>query len=159
MTPLVIPRAAFEEGKPRARLGLKLTPHSTIALTSPPWIRSVVDRIDYLLSTLVEGWDGEGGLPIDFDTAMECLSFLLQKALHETPAPQIIPTALGGLQLEWHMGGTDLEISFEPNARPVFFYVPPEGNEIEGDAESREDLVGELIRGLPSRDKTALIER
>jgi hypothetical protein len=158
MTSLAMPRPSFEVDR-TIRLGLKLTPHSTLAMTSPPWITAVVDRIDYLLSALSEGWDGEGGRPLDFETAMKCVSFLLEKALHETPAPQIIPTALGGLQLEWHMGGADLEISFEPNARPVFFYIPPEGSEIEGDAESQEDLVGELIRGLPSRDKAALIER
>jgi hypothetical protein len=136
-----------------------LTPHSTITLTSPPWIRSVVDRIDYLLSILVEGWDAEGGLPLDFDTAMACVSFLLQKALHETPAPQIVPTSLGGLQLEWHTAGSDLEITFEPNTPPAFFYVSPEGNEIEGNAELREDLVGGLIRGLSSRDKSTPVER
>jgi hypothetical protein len=159
MTSQAIPKPVRGVGERPTRLGLMLTPHSTITLTSPPWIRSVVDRIDYLLSTLVEGWDAEGGLPLDFDTAMECVSFLLQMALHETPAPQIVPTSLGGLQLEWHTAGSDLEITFEPNAPPVFFYVSPEGKEIEGNAEIREDLVGELIRELPSRDKSTPIER
>lgn len=159
MAPEVLPRPGVEDGERSARLGLMLTPHSTIALTSPPWIRNVVDRIDYLLSSInVEGWDGEGGLPLDFDTAMNCIAFLLNKALHETPAPEIIPTSQGGFQLEWHTGGSDLEVTFEPNVHPVFFYVAPGGKETEGDAEIREDLVGELIRGLPGRDNTILIE-
>jgi hypothetical protein len=153
-------------GRP-ARLGLVLTPHSTIALTSPPWITSVVDRLGHLFA-LAEDWDGEGARPLDFDTAMEALNFLLTKALHETPAPQLIPTSAGGLQLEWHCGGSDLEITFEPGRLPTYFYVAPDGSEIEdaavsdgGFAEnsaSREDLMGELIRKLPVRDNARFVE-
>lgn len=149
---------AFSGDQSPARLGLKLTPNSTIELTSPPWITSVVNRIDYLL-TLPEGWDGEGGLPLNLDTAMTAISFLLEKAQHETPAPQIIPTAQGGLQFEWHIGGSDLEITFDPASPPEFFHVAPDGKEKEGKVEDLEDLVGELIRKLPSRDISTLVER
>lgn len=145
------PSSAFEEIDRPARLGLRLTPHSTIALTSPPWITSIVDRIEHLF-TLVENWDGEGGLPLDFETAMDALAFLLTKALHETPAPQIVPTATGGMQIEWHTGDSDLEISFEPGQPAAYFYVASDGRELEGSAVSEEGLVGELIRGLPTRD-------
>lgn len=135
------------EGIP-ARLGLRLTPHSTIALTSPPWIASVVERLDHLFA-LPEDWDGEGGLPLHFETAMAVLDFLLTRAFHETPAPQIVPSGTGGVQIEWHKAGSDLEISFEPGQSPAFFYAAPDGQELEGDVMSEEGLVVELIQSLP----------
>jgi hypothetical protein len=133
------------------RLGLTLTPNSAIALTSPPWIASVVDRLDHLLA-LPDNWDGEGGLPLDFETAMAMLAFLLATAFHETPAPQLVPSGTGGIQIEWHMAGSDLEISFEPGQPATFFYIAPDGKEKEGEVISEEGLVGELIRNLPFRD-------
>ncbi|HEY3241769.1 MAG TPA: hypothetical protein VGM03_00330 [Phycisphaerae bacterium] len=31
----------------------------------------------------------------------------------DAPAPAVVPTSRGGLQLEWHTRGIDLEIEFE----------------------------------------------
>lgn len=142
--------ASEEIGHP-ARLGLTLTPNSAIALTSPPWISSVVDRLGHL-HTLPENWDREGGRPLDSETAKVMLEFLLTAAFHETPAPQLVPSGSGGVQIEWHMAGSDLEIRFEPGQSASYFYVAPNGRESEGDVMSQEGLVGELIRKLPFRD-------
>lgn len=146
-----------ENARP-VRLGLNLTPSSTIALTSPPWINSVVQRIDHLLG-LPDNWDREGALPLQYEIAMDALSFLLERVYHETPAPQIVPTVTGGLQLEWHTGGCDLEIVFAVDLRPTFYYVAADGCEIEGDAMRKEAIIADLIRRLPPRNEHTLFER
>lgn len=33
----------------------------------------------------------------------------------DTPSPQIIPTAMGTIQLEWHLRGIDLEVEALPS--------------------------------------------
>ena len=37
----------------------------------------------------------------------------------DTCVPQVVPRYNGGLQLEWHTGGVDLEIVIDPDGRPV----------------------------------------
>ena len=147
----------FEQVRP-ARLGLKLTPSATLTLTSPPWIKSVVERLDYLLR-LPENWDQEGALAVSFEVAMSALSFLLERAFHDTPAPQLTPTAVGGLQLEWHVGGCDLEVVLSLNDPTMFFCVDSDGKETEGDALREEALVAQLIRKLPTRNDYNFFER
>ena len=52
----------------------------------------------------------------------------------DTPAPLIIPTNRGGVQLEWHTRGIDLEVEAKPAARVhVFFHDHREQQEWEGD--------------------------
>ena len=140
------------------QLGLKLTPHSTIALTSPPWIRSVAQRIDYLLA-LPDNWDGDGAKALDFECAMETISFLLTFAQHETPEPQLIPTSACGVQIEWHLGGIDLELRFEPDTPATYFHVGQDGAEKEGELAKDEYLVASLIRGLPARNEQPHTDR
>jgi hypothetical protein len=134
------------------QLGLRLTPHSTIELTSPPWIRALTQRIDYLLA-LPDNWDGEGGQALDFECAMEIINFLLATAQHETPEPQLIPTSNRGVQLEWHQDGIDFEILFDPNSPATFFHVGLDNIEREGEVAENEHLVASLIRGLPARNE------
>jgi hypothetical protein len=140
------------EGASSVQLGLQLTPHSTIALTSPPWIRSVAQRIDYLLA-LTDDWDGNGSKALDFECAMEVINFLLSTAAHETPAPQLVPTSNRGVQVEWHLGGVDFEIIFEPNQPTRYFHIGPDEIEREGEAAQDDLLVASLIRGLPARNE------
>jgi hypothetical protein len=140
-----------------AQLGLRLTPHSTIALTSPPWIRSIVNRIDYLL-TLSEGWDGPGSGALDFECAMEAISFMLSTAAHETPAPQLIPTSDSGVQIEWHMGGIDLEVRFSPGSSATYYYCAEDVDK-EGEVSTDEAVVASLVRSLPPRNEPTISSR
>jgi len=43
---------------------------------------------------------------------LQAVEFLLRVALPHVPPPAIVPLSDGGIQLEWHEGGVDLEISF-----------------------------------------------
>jgi hypothetical protein len=84
---------------------------------------------------------------------MEVISFLLTMAKHETPEPQLIPTSNCGVQIEWHLGGVDFELRFEPGSPATYFHVGPDQVEKEGEIAEDEYLVASLIRGLPARNE------
>jgi hypothetical protein len=62
------------------------------------------------LIRLNQGWDGYTGQPVSLDKAMFALSLLGAVCAENTPAPQVIPTARGEIQLEWHTETTDIEL-------------------------------------------------
>lgn len=64
------------------------------------------------LSELQEDWDTYGGKRIDPSilTAARDLTAELVGAGH--PQPHVVPTTTGGVQLEWHQDGADLELKF-----------------------------------------------
>jgi hypothetical protein len=57
-----------------------------------------------------KGWDSYGAPPIGWDTGMFALSVLNDIMRTRTPIPQVVPSAAGGIQLEWHQKGVDLEL-------------------------------------------------
>jgi hypothetical protein len=135
-----------------ASLGLRITASSAIEFTSPPWLPAAERRINALLA-LPANWDGEGAPSINFDCAMGAFGFLFSNSMHETPAPQLVPTSAGGVQVEWHMGGTDFEIRFDPQEQATYFYSGADGREIEGEVSEQLSTVGSLLRALPTRNE------
>ena len=70
---------------------------------------STVDRLLGLID-LGRNWDSYGAAPIDpanVEVALRILSRIKRK---DTPPPCVVPTSRGGIQLEWHLRGIDLEI-------------------------------------------------
>jgi hypothetical protein len=47
---------------------------------------------------------------IGFDTGMFALIVLNDVMRTHTPIPQVVPSGTGGVQLEWHQKGIDLEL-------------------------------------------------
>jgi hypothetical protein len=141
-----------------ASLTLRASQDATIEETSPPWIREVNKRLEYLRK-LKPNWDGEGAPSIDFECCISSLTFLLERAANETPAPQITPTSDGGLQLEWHVSGIDLEIRFSPHEPTSFFSVTNDGCEAEGEVEKEGQKISSIIRALPARNERYRTER
>jgi hypothetical protein len=133
-------------------LGPRVTASSAIEFTSPPWLPAAEKRINALLN-LQANWDGEGAPRINFDCAMGAFSFLFANSMHETPAPQLVPTSTGGIQVEWHLYGTDLEIRFDPKEPVTYFYSGANGREIEGEVSEELSTVGSLLRALPTRNE------
>lgn len=76
---------------------------------SAPWQKIVRDRITHLLE-MPEGWDSYAAPSISHDIGMFALVILNNIMGPRTPAPSVVPTSTGGLQLEWHEKGIDLEI-------------------------------------------------
>lgn len=86
-----------------------------------PWWPVTKSRVRELMS-LPENWDFQGASKIHSDTAVFALTMLEQLLGADSPAPQIVPLAFGGLQFEWHENDIDLEIEVAgPNEVYVFF--------------------------------------
>ena len=75
------------------------------------------------LAHLQDGWDSYGASAIDrrqLAAAARILATLLQPG---TPRASLVPTSRGGVQIEWHAEGIDLEIETLPGFRfAAYFY-------------------------------------
>lgn len=85
-------------------------------LTEPKWEDSVARQLEQI-SSLREGWDGFGAGPIRRDVITFAIHVLGQIMLPNTPAPHATPMSHGGLMLEWHENGIELEIEIERPGR------------------------------------------
>lgn len=73
------------------------------------WRDDVVQRLNELTS-LPDGWDGYTGRPVSFETAYFALRLLEATCGSDAPVPQLVPGSDGDLQLEWHLGSSDIEL-------------------------------------------------
>jgi hypothetical protein len=70
-----------------------------------------------------EGWDSYNALPVRADTAAFALTVLNSILKLQTPLPQAVPSAAGGIQFEWHEKGIDLEFDIAaPYECHVWFF-------------------------------------
>ena len=82
----------------------------------PEWFAKSIAEIRRLL-WLPAGWDSFQGQPVDPVTAARSLELLVNLSQDDMPAPQFIPAQRGGVQLEWHRRGIDLEIELQTSGR------------------------------------------
>ena len=73
-------------------------------------------------------WDGYGAKPTSASAAIQAVSILAKLVKAGGRPPQLVPTNTGGVQLEWHVGGKDVEIEVLSDGR-VECYVNVEGRE------------------------------
>ncbi|HEX5483393.1 MAG TPA: hypothetical protein VFZ08_12280 [Terriglobia bacterium] len=79
----------------------------------PNWARDVVDGLLDLMD-LRPNWDSYGAGPIEGRAVERAVPLLFQLMTDDSPSPSTIPTSMGGIQLEWHQQGIDLEITIPP---------------------------------------------
>lgn len=77
----------------------------------PAWVEPTVRSLGGLLS-LEPGWDSYGANPVDPNCVVAALELAMATLRNDSPAPSVVPTSRGALQLEWHIGGIDLEVEF-----------------------------------------------
>lgn len=76
---------------------------------TPRWFKPVVESLVELLR-LEPNWDSYGALPINWQLANAAQELLFKIMEDDTPVPIVGPTNRGGIQIEWHERGIDLEI-------------------------------------------------
>ena len=79
------------------------------AQRAPAWHEKVSNRLEELLQ-LKDNWDSYGGKAPGTLAAAAVVTVLNSIMRSDTPAPSIVPSPRGHLQVEWHIGGVDLEI-------------------------------------------------
>ena len=75
----------------------------------PAWANEALQKLGALMD-LRSGWDGHVGKPISsvaLSYTFNILGHIMQPGV---PLPSITPLSYGGVQLEWHRKGWDLEI-------------------------------------------------
>lgn len=106
----------------------------------PQWLVNVVERTQQLLA-LPGGWDTYGSERVTYDRASEALVFLLNLPPEFASRAAIMPLSTGGVQLEWHQGNRDLELTFEKNGVVSFYFADDQsGEEIQDTAQPQKFL-------------------
>lgn len=85
------------------------------------WLQSVAVRLRRLI-TLPPNWNSYGGLPVSPFAAGTAISMLYDLLRDSDPAPTIVPTSRGGVQIEWHTLSKDLEIEIAPSGDTRIYY-------------------------------------
>ena len=83
------------------------------------WYGEALERMNRL-TDLAAGWNGYDAREVKGDTAIEAVTFLAKVAYPGIAAPAIVPISDGGVQVEWHRGGVDIEIAFSDEEPGVY---------------------------------------
>jgi hypothetical protein len=95
-------------------------------LAASPWFKSVVRDLASAVA-LPPAWDSYSAAPLQLDLAVDAVVFLSQFLPPDAPAPRVVPLSDGGVQLEWHRSGLDVEITFPASDVPELYLHDHEG--------------------------------
>lgn len=110
------------------------------------WLDDVAARVTRL-SSLAPGWDGHRARSIDRQTLLQAWRFVEGIAEVVAIPPSVVPTVSGGVALEWHRDGLDLEIEFSGGAASVS-YEDTDGIEVEGPLVAHVNVVAAALGRL-----------
>ena len=118
------------------------------SLVTLTWLKPTLESIAPLLK-LKAGWDSYDGQPIDTRVVKTAIEVLFDVMECDSPVPSFVPTSNGGIQLEWHRGGIDLEVVISPDGQVIFDFESSAGEEIEGNYFEQPGRLAELTKRLP----------
>jgi hypothetical protein len=93
------------------------------------------------LLALPDNWDSYGARPVEMSLLEVALGLVAILWNDNTPPPALVPMQSGGVQLEWHTNGIDLEIGVESISRVYVFCEDQERGE-----RWEEELAGNLSK-------------
>lgn len=118
-----------------------------VADSAPKWLHDATEQIVALLR-LEADWDSYGAQPVRFQAAIAALDLMLELIGESTCPPSIVPTVDGGIQIEWHVRGIDLEIEMM-DFRNASLFVYDSETEVEWEGkliEKKHELPGLFAR-------------
>jgi hypothetical protein len=89
--------------------------------TLPQPLRDAVDHLNHLLNARAN-WNSYGAAVPAVRAVVGALRLLARISFADKPMPSIVPTVSGGVQLEWHRLGRDLEIVVRPDESLYAFF-------------------------------------
>ena len=113
------------------------------------WVDTFIDRCSRLLQ-LPDNWDSYGGEPVSSAVVLRALLLLTEVMTEDSPLPAVIPSSDGGVQLEWHRGGVEVEVYVPPSGKGYLYWQ---------ESETAEPLEREFSPELPSAEVTSLITK
>lgn len=118
-------------------------------MSSAKWLNQTVPELVRLL-WLPKNWNSDNPEQINPRAIEKILALLLAILEANSPPPVVVPTTRGGIQVEWHQNGIDLEIEAF-NSNKVGYYFSDPGGEQEGTIEDDPAI----LKQFTSRLKTA----
>ena len=118
----------------------------------PAWLVPAAQAMSEIMNLPVN-WDSYGALPVRLTAILSALELLFEIMQANTPAPTVVPTVQGSVQLEWHTHGIDLEIEILSPGRLSVYYEDHEQHtewegEITSDLTRLSDVLFELSRRI-----------
>jgi hypothetical protein len=117
------------------------------------WEKELLPNI-VMLADLKQGWDSYNAPAIRSDALVFALKLLQNIMQPGTPIPQVVPSSIGGVQLEWHERGIDLELHVTGPLEAELWYqdlARPDAEAISEDVTNDFSLVQSLVSELTSR--------
>jgi catechol 2,3-dioxygenase-like lactoylglutathione lyase family enzyme len=106
----------------------------------PWWFDDYLNRELSRLFALPAGWDGPSAEEVTVEAITEAVSVLAAVAGEAAPAPQFFPLRDGGIQVEWHIGGNDIEIEVNGAGQAYVFAARSDGQTVaDGEVEANRD--------------------
>lgn len=115
------------------------------------WEEKTRRKLGQLLR-LAPNWDGYGARSPDPAVLERALRALLEVVPTSAPAPYLVPSPTGGLQIEWHERAGDVEIEFKADGTASFFMeTDDQVIEESGPVEEIEELARQRLAPILSR--------
>lgn len=134
----VTPRAQPTFGPERREVTLEVSRE----LLHRPWFRQTLKRFLRLMA-LRDNWNGYGERAVHEDAVKRAMSVLREVGV-DGPPPDVVPTAEGGVQLEWAGAGWEIEVEVRPVGPAAVLIADPSGQELEHVAGARNPVWQEL---------------
>lgn len=118
----------------------------------PPWLLPALTSLSEL-GTLEDNWDSYGARSVSVNAVAGVIRLLALIMTDTMPAPTLVPTRSGGIQIEWHARGIDLEIQVESNGQRLRATIedPKRGIEWSGDITSNLHPLGPALATIAAR--------
>ena len=132
----------FDQDALKIKSDAKRSRGEVIALSSrmyPQWHQETVSNLFAILA-LNTNWDSYGANRISSETADAVTSLLKDIMQARSPVPQVVPSASGSIQVEWHVADIDLEIEVESLSTINVFFSDEQNEDPEWEGEIKYDL-------------------
>lgn len=96
-----------------------------------PWAGDVFVRLQQLRG-YPKNWDSYGGRPLTTAAYLGAYDLLGRLIYERVPRPSVVPTGRGGVQFEWHMKGSHVEVYVSPEGATEVSFEDDFGCEWEG---------------------------
>ena len=116
------------------------------------WLTPTIEKLNELERLTAVNWSA-GAKPADTLAIKSTLELLTKILANDTPPPSVVPTWDGGVQVEWHRNGIDLEIEVSANREWEYYFFDRQSNEeVEGKVLGNIELLSKCVKKLRQDD-------
>ena len=138
-------------GEPRRAVVFRGKGSGLVVDAVPDALKPAVDRAIELLR-LQRGWNSHNAQPVSETAVRRTIEFLMEYLVRGVAAPAVVPTVRGGVQLEWHRNGVDIEVEFSTGGDAVLFAEEgTTGERVEADVVGHESQVRQWLRRVSGK--------